>query len=208
VTLAVPDAAERDVLADVVARAVRLDPAVAVRLRGEPEHVGLWAPTPFDVLATAAVRGELEPADVTVMGSDLLAALSVVATPVLEPGRPVDDRWRGALPPPAGEAGWTRVGEIAADEAEALAAEGIAAARAGDPTGAPSPALLDTTATEVADLRVPVRCVLALAGMGWPASGMAVTVELSADGAWMRLGAGGAGDGAIVRHRRPRLAWA
>lgn len=202
-TLAVPDAAARDALADVVARAVRLDPAVVVRLRGEPSRVAVWAPTPFEVLVTASVAGEVEPGDVTVMGSDLLAALSVVAAPVLDPGRAVDDRWRGALPPTSDEARWAPVGEIAAGAAEASAAEGIAAARAGDPTGAPSPALLDTTACEVGGVRVPMRCVLALAGMGWPADGEPVMVALSADGAWMRLGAGG---GAVVRHRRPRLA--
>ncbi len=182
VTLAVPDAAARDALADVVARAVRLDPAVVVRLRGEPSRVAVWAPTPFEVLVTASVAGEVEPGDVTVMGSDLLAALSVVAAPVLDPGRAVDDRWRGALPPTSEEARWAPVGEIAAGAAEASAAEGIAAARAGDPTGAPSPALLDTTACEVGGVRVPMRCVLALAGMGWPADGEPVMVALSADG--------------------------
>lgn len=201
-TLSVPDAAERDGLADVVARVVRLDPMVAVRLRAEPGRVAMWAPTPFDVLVTAAVGGTVDPADITVVGSDLLAALTVVAAPVLELGRPVDDRWRGAVP--EGD-GWRVTGEIPAVDAEALAAEGIAAARAGDPSGAPSDALLDRVAVEVADLRVPMRCLLALAGMGWPEGGDPVEVALSGDGAWMRLAVGG---GAIVRHRRPRLSWA
>jgi hypothetical protein len=205
VTLSVPDAEDRAALADVVARVVRLDPSAAVRLRAAPERVLAWAPTPFDVLVSATVAGELEPCDVTVMGSDLLAALSVVAAPVLDPGRPVDDRWRGAVPE-APE--WRAAGEIAADDAEALAAEGIAGARAGDPTGAPSAALLDATAREVAGVRVPMRCLLALAGMGWPVGGEPLVVAVSADGAWMRLGSAGAADGAIVRHRRPRLAWA
>lgn len=204
-TLSVPDADDRAALADVVARVVRLDPAAAVRLRAAPGRVQVWAPTPFDVLVSASVPGELDPVDVTVMGSDLLAALSVVSAPVLDPGRPVDDRWRGAVPEAAQ---WGAAGEIAAVDAEALAAEGIAGARAGDPTGAPSAALLDATACEVAGVRIPMRCLLALAGMGWPAGGEPLVVALSDDGAWMRLGTAGPGDGAIVRHRRPRLAWA
>lgn len=202
-SLHVPEAADRDALADVVARVVRLDPAVVVRLRAEGPVVALWASTPFEVLAAAEVTGTVEPGDVTVMGSDLLAALSVVADPVVDPGRPVDDRWRGAVPE---RADWRAVGEIGAEEVEAAAADGIAAARDGDPTGAPTPALLDGVALEVAGLRVPMRCVLAVAGMGWPITGDPIGIALSADGAWMRLTAGGAGGGAIVRHRRPRLA--
>jgi hypothetical protein len=205
VTLSVPDADDRAALADVVARVVRLDPAAAVRLRAAPGHVLAWGPTPFDVLVSASVAGELEPGDVTVMGSDLLAALSVVAAPVLDPGRPVDDRWRGAVPEAVE---WRAAGEIAAVDAETLAAEGIASARAGDPSGAPSAALLDATACEVAGVRIPMRCLLALAGMGWPTGGEPLLVALSTDGAWMRLGTSGPGDAAIVRHRRPRLAWA
>ncbi|GAA4940428.1 hypothetical protein EV188_106292 [Actinomycetospora succinea] len=185
-SLAVPAAADRAALADVVARVVRLDPAAVVRLRAAGDTVALWAATPFAVLVTTAAPGRVEPADVTVMASDLLAALSVVDAPEVDPGRAVDDRWRGDLP--AG-VGWDVIGEIRADEIDAVVARTDAAG-------------LDATAWEADGVRVPARCVVAVAGMGWPEGGAAVPVALSDDGAWMRLDAGRA---AVVRHRRPAL---
>ena len=77
-TLAIPAAGDRAALADVVGRVVRLDLTAVVRLRGAGGRVVLWAGTPFEVLVTAAAPGSLTPTDVTVTGSDLLAALSVV----------------------------------------------------------------------------------------------------------------------------------
>lgn len=192
-TLAVPEAADRAALADVVARVVRLDPAAVVRLRDTGEGVALWAGTPFEVLVAAGVPGRLAPADVTVVGSDLLAALTVVDAPEVDPGFPVDDRWRGDLPPAVA---WNAVGEIAADEVEA------AVSRA---TGAASS--LDETAWEGGGVRVPARCLVAVAGMGWPEDGAPVPVALSGDGSWLRLEvAAHTARPAIVRRRRPRLA--
>ncbi|MEJ2861409.1 hypothetical protein [Actinomycetospora flava] len=185
-TLAVPDAGDRAALADVVGRVVRLDPAAVVRLRSADDTVALWAGTPFAVLVTTTAPGRVDPADVTVMASDLLAALSVVDAPELDPGRPVDDRWRGDLP---GAPAWDVVGAIPAGEVEAIVARA-------DASG------LDATVWEAGGARVPARCVVAVAGMGWPEDGAPVTVALSGDGAWMRLDAGHA---AIVRHRRPAL---
>ena len=185
-TLAVPDAGDRAALAGVVGRVVRLDPAAVVRLRGGDGVVSLWAGTPFAVLVTTTARGRVDPADVTVMASDLLAALSVVDAPELDPGRAVDDRWRGDLP---GDLAWEVVGAIPADEVEVIVARA-------DASG------LDATVWEAGGVRVPARCVVAVAGMGWPEDGAAVPVALSGDGAWMRLAVDGA---AIVRHRRPAL---
>jgi hypothetical protein len=190
-TLSVPEAAHRAALADVVGRVVRLDPAAVVRLRTVPDGVGLWAATPFDVLVAAGVPGRVEPADVTVVGSDLLAALSVVDAPEVDPGAPVDDRWRGALPP-AGP--WRGVGEVPAAAVGNTVDDAVA-------RGA-----LDDTAWEHDGVRVPARCLVAVAGMGWSDDGGPVPVELSDDGAWLRLAAGPPAVGAgIVRHRRPRL---
>lgn len=185
-SLVVPAAADRAALADVVARVVRLDPAAVVRLRSAGTGVALWAGTPFAVLVTTAAPGRVDPADVTVMASDLLAALSVVDAPEVDPGRAVDDRWRGDLP---GEVGWDVVGAIPADEVEAVVARA-------------DPSMLDEGVWEAGGVRVPARCVVAVAGMGWPEGGAAVRVAISGDGAWMRLELGGA---AIVRHRRPAL---
>lgn len=185
-SLVVPSAADRAALADVVARVVRLDPGAVVRLRASGDAVSLWAGTPFAVLVTTAAPGRVDPADVTVMASDLLAALSVVDAPDVDPGRAVDDRWRGDLP---GGPTWDVVGEIPAAEIDAVVARA-------DPAG------LDATAWEAGGARVPARCVVAVAGMGWPEGGAAVPVALSDDGAWMRLELGTA---AVVRHRRPAL---
>ncbi|PVZ04903.1 hypothetical protein [Actinomycetospora cinnamomea] len=190
-TLAVPGAADRAALADVVGRVVRLDAAAVVRLRDRGGRVVLWAGTPFDVLVTAAAPGSVMPADVTVPGSDLLAALGVVDAPEVDPGTAVDDRWRGDLP---GEGPWRAVGAIPAGEVDAV-------------VGRTGPAALDETAWEAGGVRVPARCLVAVAGMGWPEQAGALPVALADDGSWLRLEAGPASvHAAIVRRRRPRLA--
>jgi hypothetical protein len=192
VNLAVPAAADRAALADFVGRVVRLDPAAVVRLRSTDDGVALWAGTPFAVLVAAGVPGRVEPADLTVVGTDLLAALSVVDAPQVDPGPAVDDRWRGDLPPPGP---WRAVGEVPVAEIEATVA------RAGDA------ASLDETAWEGEGVRVPARCLVAVAGMGWPEGGAGVPVAVSGDGSWLRLDAGpAAARAAVVRRRRPRLA--
>jgi hypothetical protein len=190
-TLAVPAAADRAALGDVVGRVVRLDPAAVVRLRDADGRVAVWAATPFEVLVAATAPGGVAPADVTVMGSDLLAALTVVDAPATDPGAAVDDRWRGDLPPVAS---WRPVGEIAAGDIEAVVARS-------------TPASLDEIAWEGGGVRVPARCLVAVAGMGWPEDAAAVPVALSGDGSWLRLEGGSrTARAAIVRRRRPRLA--
>ena len=71
--------------------------------------VEAWVATPFDVLATRSVRGQVRPADVTVSGSELLAALAIVGGERLDPGPPRDLMWHSALPP--GD-GWRVVDEL------------------------------------------------------------------------------------------------
>ncbi|MEJ2867015.1 hypothetical protein WCD74_04515 [Actinomycetospora sp. OC33-EN08] len=210
--LAVPDAAQREDLAEFVGRAVRLDGAAVVRLRarpGAPDAVEAFAPTPFDALVTRSAPGTLEPADVTVVGSDLLAALAVAGGERVEPGVAVDERWRGPLPPLRPGQRWQVVGEVPAGELGRLAEKGVAAARAGDPSGRPSAALLDQVVLTVSDeaaaleVRVPMRCVFALSGMGFVGAGAAdEAVRVSTDGGWLRLDARG---GAVVRRRRAQL---
>ena len=158
----------------------------------------------------------MTPGDVTVVGSDLLAALAVAgwAGTSVEPGTPVDDRWRGPLPPLRADRRWEVVGEVPAAELDRLAERGVAAARAGDPSGRPSAALLDQVVLTVTgdgsgtEVRVPMRCVFALSGMGFVGAGSGETdgtVRVSTDGGWLRLDTRG---GAVVRRRRAQLPWA
>ncbi len=214
--LTVPDRAQRDDLAEFVGRAVRLDAGVVVRLRArpgerEPGAVEAWAPTPFDALVTRTAPGEVSPADVTVVGSDLLAALAVAVADSVEPGTPVDDRWRGPLAPLRPDHRWEVVGEVPAAEIDGLAERGVAAARAGDGGARPSAALLDQVVLTVTgdgsgtEVRVPMRCVFALSGMGFVGAGSGETdgtVRVSTDGGWLRLDTRG---GAVVRRRRAQL---
>lgn len=212
--LEIPDRVERDDLATFCARAVRLDPAVVVRLRADSGRVEAWAPTPFDVLVTRAVHGAVTPDDVTVAGSDLLAALSVVGGSSVDPGRPCDERWQAPLPT---DSTWTPVDDVPAAELDGLAERGIRAAREGDSSGRPSAALLDQIVLTVhpagpgaeqgAEARVPMRCVFALAGMGFLTGGEDPTaVRVSTGGStgddWLRIDARG---GAVVRRRRASL---
>jgi hypothetical protein len=187
VSLAIPAAGDRAALADVVGRVVRLDPTAVVRLRDTGRRVVLWAGTPFEVLVTTEAPGSVTPGDVTVAGSDLLAALSVVDAPEVDPGSAVDDRWRGDLP---GVGPWRSVGAIPASEVDAVVAR----------SGASS---LDDTAWEGGGVRVPARCLVAVAGMGWPEDTATLPVAVSGDEGWLRVEVGGA---SIVRRRRPRLA--
>ncbi len=213
--LTVPDRAQREDLAEFVGRAVRLDGGVVVRLRarpgsdGDPDAVEAWAPTPFDALVTRTAPGQVAPGDVTVVGSDLLAGLAVAGSASVDPGAPVDDRWRGPLPPLRPDRRWEVVGEVPAAELGGLAERGVAAARAGDPSGRPTAALLDQIVLTVTDdasgteVRVPMRCVFALSGMGFVGAGEPdQAVRVSTDGGWLRLDARG---GAVVRRRRAQL---
>jgi hypothetical protein len=213
--LTIPDRAQREDLAEFVGRAVRLDGGVVVRLRarpgsdGDPDAVEAWAPTPFDALVTRTAPGQVAPGDVTVVGSDLLAGLAVAGSASVDPGAPVDDRWRGPLPPLRPDRRWEVVGEVPAAELGGLAERGVAAARAGDPSGRPTAALLDQIVLTVTDdasgteVRVPMRCVFALSGMGFVGAGEPdQAVRVSSDGGWLRLDARG---GAVVRRRRAQL---
>lgn len=195
--LAIPDAGERDDLATLVGRAVQLDGAVPVRLKASGDVVEAFAPTPFDALLTGAVAGSLVPGDVTVTGSELLAALAVAGGPSVDPGTPVDQRWRG--PVPAGTA-WAPAGVVPGADVDAAACRGTAALQE---AGHASAAVLDETALTRGDLRVPMRCVLALSGAGLLDDGADLRVA-TGDG-WLRLDAPA---GAVVRRRLNPLALA
>jgi hypothetical protein len=219
--LYIPEPAQRDDLAAFTARVVQLDGTSVVRLRGEPGQPGpdgqarvvAWASTPFEVVATRAVRGEVRPADLTVQAGDLLAALAVVRHAEVDPGGRADARWRAELPP---SGGWRTVADLPAAELAELADAGLAEARDqaahghGHGGGSPVPAaeLLDRTVrtAEGNGLRapVPLRCLFALSGLGYLVGGDSGAVRVSATGDrdWVRLDTP---DGAVVRRRRALL---
>lgn len=200
---------ERDDLGAFVARAVRLDALTVVRLRsrgsGDAGLIDAWVATPFDVLATRTVRGEVQPADVTVSGNELLAALSVVRGDRVDPGRPLDIQWRSALPP---EARWQTVDLLPARVVSDLADRGIAVARENPgPHGTPPASLLDQTVLTVTgdglEIKVPLRCLFAMAGMGFlGANEQDENVRITATDSWLRIDAR---YGAVVRRRHALL---
>lgn len=205
--LILTDPSERADLGAFVARAVRLESGTAVRLRArEGGLVDAWVATPFDVLATRTVRGEVSPADVTVSGNELLAALSVARDERVNPGPPQDLLWRSALPPVQG---WSEVDRLPAKVVADLADRGIGVARQNvGPQGTPPASLLDQTVLTVSgerlEVKVPLRCLFAMAGMGFLGAGAEgqETLRVTATDSWLRIDAP---YGAIVRRRHALL---
>jgi len=203
--LFVPEPDDRDDLGAFVARSVRLDQQTVVRLRGRAgDLVDAWVATPFDVLATRTVRGRVQPDDVTVSGNELLAALAVVGGAHLDPGPPRDLMWRAALPPPAG---WLVVDQLPMRIVADLADRGVEVARANPgPRGSAPTSLLDQNVLTVSgsglDVKVPMRCLFALSGMGFLDSADDATIRVTATDSWLRLDAR---YGAVIRRRHALL---
>jgi hypothetical protein len=215
-SLAAPSS--RDQLADFVARVVRLDPVAVVRLRaansglGGESRVEAWAGTPFEVLVGHAVPGSPRPADLTVHGRELLAALAVARGETVEPGARADGQWRAELPPAQG---WAEVAEVPLTRLAELAERGLVAARdRAGPHGTPPDELLDESVFSApADrarpggrvVRVPLRCLFALSGLGLLDGRPDEVARLSATeagGAWLRLSTD---RGAVSQPRRALL---
>ena len=198
--LRITDPDDRGDLGTFVGRVVRLDQTAAVRLLGSASgRVTAWASTPFDVLATRSVPGTLEPADVTTYATTLLSALSVDRSDTVDPGS--GGLWQGLLPP---DDGWAVVDTVPAAELEGLTERGLVLAREhAGPLGPPA-SLLDQTVLTVTGaagppVRIPMRCLFALSGMGFVGAGDAgETVRVSATSSWLRLDAR---YGAVVRRR-------
>ena len=198
--LHITDPDDRGDLGTFVGRVVRLDQTAAVRLLGSASgRVTAWASTPFDVLATRSVPGTLEPADVTTFAATLLSALSVDRADTVDPGS--GGLWQGLLPPADG---WAVVDTVPAAELEGLTERGLVLAREhAGPLGPPA-SLLDQTVLTVTGaagppVRIPMRCLFALSGMGFVGAGDAgETVRVSATSSWLRLDAR---YGAVVRRR-------
>jgi hypothetical protein len=202
--LAVPNPDDRGDLGAFVARVVRLDQTAVVRLQARETSAGAtvtaWASTPFDVLATRTVHGELSPPDVTAPATGLLTALTVERAETVDPG--IGGLWHADLPPVEG---WVPVDDVPAAELERLTERGLAVARDNAGPQGPPASLLDQTVLTVSapsrpSVKVPLRCLFALSGMGFlgdsgPDAGV---VRVSATGSWLRLDAR---YGAVVRRR-------
>jgi hypothetical protein len=212
-SLLIPDVDDRGDLGTFVGRAVRLDPMALVRLRVTQGRVTAWVTTPFDVLATRSVPGTLDPTDVTAPATALLTALSVERAATVDPG--TGGLWQGLLPP---DDGWRVVDTVPSAELERLTERGLVLAREhAGPLGPPA-SLLDQTVLTVsgaagtrssaggpspttAPVKVPLRCLFALSGMGFlgaSSDGEDETVRVSATSTWLRLDAR---YGAVVRRR-------
>jgi len=202
--------AERDDLGAFVARAVRLEGGTVVRLRNRDgdgnARLDAWVATPFDVLATRTVLGRVEPADVTVSGNELLAALAVSRGERVDPGRVLDLQWRSALPP---QAHWQVVESLPAKIVTDLADRGLELARENmGPQGTPPASLLDQTVLTVTgdglEVKIPLRCLFAMSGMGFLGTGDTADeqVRITATDAWLRIDAR---YGAVVRRRHALL---
>ena len=202
--LQIPDLDDRGDLGTFVGRAVRLDPMAVVRLRLTADgRVTVWATTPFDVLATRSVPGSLDPVDVTAPATSLLTALSVDRVETVDPG--VGGLWQGLLPP---DDGWVVADTVPAAELEALTERGLTLARENAGPLGPPASLLDQTVLTVSaaagpQVKVPLRCLFALSGMGFlGATDDGETVRVSSTSSWLRLDAR---YGAVVRRRLTAL---
>ena len=138
----------------------------------------------------------------------MLAGLAVVRGDRIDPGRARDLQWRSALPP---EARWQVVDLLPARVISELADKGLAMARENvGPQGTPPAAFLDQTVLTVTgddmEITVPLRCLFAMAGMGFLSTSGDVAadeqVRVTATDAWLRIDAR---YGAIVRRRHALL---
>ncbi|MTD56850.1 hypothetical protein [Amycolatopsis pithecellobii] len=204
--LHIPDGADRETLSAFVARAVRLDGMCAVRLRNRDEQVvEAWVVTPFEVLATRAVHGQVTPRDVTVSGNELLAALTVAPGEHMDPGPPRDLLWHAELP--AGGQ-WRHVDDLPIGVVGELTERGVALAHDHvGPHGTPPASLMDQTVITVTggglEVKIPMRCLFALSGMGFADSSISGDrVRVTATGSWLRLDAR---YGAVLRRRQALL---
>ncbi|NIL80152.1 hypothetical protein [Rhodococcoides kroppenstedtii] len=202
-SLTLPAPSDRSDLSTFLGHVTRLDAAAVVRLRRRaPDHVVAWCETGFDVLATRAVRGSLQPADVTVAADGLRALLAGAGSAPFDPGFAMDSAWRGPVPGERAD-GFVHVEDIPGPVLVALAERGVALAREHGGEHGPPTSLLDQTvltarsADESVD--IPMRMVFALNAMKFvPGEDSDDRVRVRLHRSWVRLDAR---YGSVVRAR-------
>jgi len=204
VEITLGDNTDREDAGAFVARALRMDAESLIRVRQQGEMLQLWATTPFDTLVTRSVTGTMTRADATFHAANLLPGLAVSRNAVVDPGPAVDPLWRTQLP---ARSGWVVVDSVPAAALAELNEQGGTAARDNvSPAGGTTTSLLDSEVLTVigSGMRVviPMRCVFALAGMGFAPNEPDEMVRVAATDAWLRIDAR---YGAVVRRRHSLL---
>lgn len=191
-SLCIPDPEQRGDLLAFVDRVLRLDDAAVIRLRTRAGgFISAWAATGFDVLAVRAVEGGVQPADST-------CGASILRTGLLSPdesgrcdaGYSMDSSWRTALPP---DGGFTHLDDVPAAALIDLTRQGAELAREHAGPQGPPASLLDQDVLEVSSgdesVAVPMRCVMALAAMGFISGAEGEVVRVRFHPAWLRIDA-------------------
>lgn len=190
--LCVPDAAQRGDLVVFLERALRLDSAAVVRLRARADGLlGAWVATGFDVLACRVIPATARPSDATCGAEAMRDGLRAPdASGWCDAGYSMDSAWRGALPP---ETGFCQLDDIPAAVLAGLARQGVELARQHAGPQGPPASLLDQAVLGVSaggeSLAVPMRCVMALAAMGFMSGVSEDMVRVRVSPAWLRIDA-------------------
>lgn len=188
----VPDAPQRGDLTVFVERVLRLDPDAVIRLRARADGtIGIWAATGFGVLAARAVTGSVRPGDFTCSADVLRTGLRAPDEyGCSEAGYSMDSAWQTALPP---ETGFVHLDDVPAAALADLARQGAELAREHAGPQGPPVSLLDQEVLQVSSAdeaaAVPMRCVLALAAMGFMSDAEEEVVRVRLAPAWLRIDA-------------------
>ena len=190
--IAIPEAAQRADLIVFAQRVLRLDEAAVIRLRTRADGmIGAWAATGFDVLAGRVVAGTVTPPDFTGGAEELCRGLKEADDGGrADLGYPMDSAWRGTLPP---ETGFVHLDDVPATALIEIARQGADLAREhAGPLGPPA-SLLEQQVLQVSSVNdsvgVPMRCVMALAAMGFMPDTEGEIVRVRVRPGWLRIDA-------------------
>jgi hypothetical protein len=153
--------------------------------------LGAWVSTGFGVLAARVVVGTVRPDDITCAADRFAVGLRAAGgSGYVDPGYPMDSAWRGAIPP---EVGFVHLDDVPATVLTELARSGADLAREHSGPQGPPPSLLDQEVLQVDSgmevVAVPMRCVMALAAMGFISEAAGDVVRVRATPAWLRIDA-------------------